>query len=141
MIAGFLSTLNASFKKHLKDKIYRLHLLIIQMSSGLIGVSLLMLFKNESFTPGLSIENVFIVLLFGVIFLGAQYLHTVGMQNIDLNLGTIVSSSEMIFATIFAALVFQEYLNLKEIAGSGLILLGIIIPNLSKLKYTKKEDY
>lgn len=134
LIAGFLSTLNASFKKHLKDKIYRLHLLIIQMSSGLIGVSLLMLLKNESFTPKLGTENLFIVLLFGVIFLGAQYLHTVGMQNIDLNLGTIVSSSEMIFATVFAALVFHEYLSLKEIFGSGLILLGIIVPNLTKIK-------
>ena len=136
LIAGFLSTLNASFKKHLKNKIYRLHLLIIQMSGGLIGVSFLMLLKNESFTPNLSTENLFIVLLFGLIFLSAQYLHTVGMQNIDLNLGTIVSSSEMIFATIFAALVFQEYLSLKEIVGSGLILLGIIIPNLPKVKLT-----
>jgi drug/metabolite transporter (DMT)-like permease len=62
--------------------------------------------------------------------MSVSFLTLIGFQNFDLNLGTIIISSELIFAPIFAALAFHEYPSANEIFGGLFIALSIILSNL-----------
>lgn len=79
----------------------------------------------------------FVVLIFGLLLMLVHFLCTVGFQNFDLNLGTIVMSSEMIFTVIFGMIVFAEFPTILEIIGGIFISLSIVISNLKLTRRTR----
>jgi drug/metabolite transporter (DMT)-like permease len=63
-----------------------------------------------------------------------------GFQNFNLNIGSIVVSSELIFGPIFALILLNENLTQNEIIGSILVIAAIIVSNISFLKNKSKID-
>lgn len=144
LLAGLLDAIANSFRKYLAGKMERLLLVGFQMIGSLVVAVSLMLFFKSSFSLHLSTSSIFIGILFGVLLMCISYLTLIGFQNFDLNLGTIIISSELFFGPLFASIIFKEYPGMFEITGGIFILLAIIIPNLSiekllfrKLKLTK----
>jgi drug/metabolite transporter (DMT)-like permease len=131
-VAGgaFDAATNAS-RKFLSGKIDKFILVAFQMLSGIFVMVLIMLFAKQSFIPHVSFGSIFIIFIFGFLLMLVHFLCTVGFQNFDLNLGTIVMSSEMIFTVIFGMIAFAEFPSVLEIIGGGLIAASIVISNLN----------
>jgi drug/metabolite transporter (DMT)-like permease len=138
-VAGgaFDAATNAS-RKFLSGKIDKFILVSFQMLSGVLAMAFIILFTKQSFTPHISLISVFIILLFGLLLMLVHFLCTVGFQNFDLNLGTIVMSSEMIFTVIFGMIAFAEFPTLLEVIGGIFISLSIVISNL---KLTRRARF
>ncbi len=57
-----------------------------------------------------------------------------GFQNFNLNLGSIVVSSELIFGPLFAVLILGEGLTTWEIVGGILVIAAIVISNIDSIQ-------
>lgn len=130
LVGGVFDALANAFRKYLSGKIDRFVLIALQMVGGIMVISVLMFFSKETFFPSMSSLTIVIGLIFGLLLMIVNFLLLHGFQNVDLNLGTIILTSELIFATIFGVLIYREYPTINEIVGSLFIFLGIIIPNL-----------
>lgn len=131
VLSGFTDALSNSFKKHLSGKVDRFLLIAIQMM-GTIIVSLALMFYTKTLTIHQISPFIFgIGLLFGFFLLLNNYLMLVGFHNFDLNLGTIVMSSELLFASIFGYLFYKEIPTINELIGGGLIAFSVIIAHLN----------
>ena len=95
---------------------------------------MLVVFFHETRFPILSLFNLFVLFIFGGLVVLIAYLMLIGFQNFDLNLGTIVLSSEVFFAPLFGAIIFKEYLTMFELLGGTFIIIAIILPNVPQPK-------
>ncbi len=132
-LAGAFESMGNAFRKHLGDKVDRFFLVAVAMLGGVLISTGMILFSNQSlvFLHQISAFNWFVGLFFAVLIVIMQYLTIVGFQHFDLNLGTLVRSSEIIFGIIFAMLSFKEFPNGKEAVGGLLIVLAIILSHLN----------
>lgn len=133
---AFDSTTNA-FRRFLAGKVERFVLVAIQMLGG-IAVAIIFMFIFKQVIPtSISLTTVLVAILFGFLLLALNFLLNYGFQDFDLNLGTILLSTELVAAPIFGLLIFKEIPSQTDIIG-GLLILGAIIisnaPHLSKLK-------
>ncbi len=55
-----------------------------------------------------------------------------GFQKTDINIGSMLVSTELFFGPLFAYLMFRESLSTSEIIGSILVILAVINVNLKK---------
>lgn len=131
VLSGFADALSNSFKKHLGAKTDRFLLIAIQMV-GTIAVSYVLMISTKTLSfPQISPFILMIGLMFGFGLLLNNYLMLVGFGNFDLNLGTIVMSSELLFASVFGFLIYKEIPTINELIGGGLIALSVIIAHLN----------
>lgn len=138
VISGSLEGVSNFLRKYLSSKMNQPSLISLQMIGGFIFISFLILFLKQNFTFSISSQGLLLLLFFSFFFTLVNYLAIIGFSNFDLNLGTIIISSDMVFATILAAVIFKEIPILKELIGSLLIVSAIIIPNLNlRKKYEK----
>lgn len=54
----------------------------------------------------------------------------VGFRFVDASIGSLIGLMEVVFAVIFAALVFHERLQWSVFAGGALILFAAMLPDL-----------
>lgn len=135
VLSGFMDVTSNSFKKHLSGKLDRFGLIAIQMFGGIVISLILMFYSKTLYVPEMSTLTIFIGVFFGFLLLTINYLLLVGFSNFDLNLGTIVMSSELAFASIFAFLLYKEAPSKNELIAVVFIILSIIVSNLN---YRKK---
>lgn len=131
IFGGIFDGIGNAFKKYFGRKIELPALIVFQFFATLLVAISLMFFTRESFSSlQLSLGNIFLLLIYGAIFLSVGYLSMYGFQHFNLNLGTIVISSELFWAPIFAFLLFHEMLTSYQIIGGFLIVLAIILPQI-----------
>ena len=133
LVSGILQTVTSIFQKRLAG-INRLNLLKIQTFTGLIFAIIFMYFTNSLSLPILPINGIIIATIYGVLFLIISYLLLIGFQKTDINIGSILVSTELFFGPLFAYLIFRETLNSSEIIGSMLVILAVINLNIKKSK-------
>lgn len=131
ILSGFADALSNTFKKHLGGKVDKFFLVSIQMMGTIIVSLILMLTTETLLIPHISPLIFLIGLVFGFLLMVNNYLMVVGFNNFDLNLGTIILSSELLFASIFGYLFYKEIPTLNEIIGSGLIAFSVIIAHIN----------
>jgi drug/metabolite transporter (DMT)-like permease len=91
------------------------------LGTGLVLV--LSVLKGEgSPLDHINFSNGTVLLLFGASLVSVSYLILKGFQSFDLNIGTVVLSSELVFGVILAFLVFAEKPRFVELAGGAIIL-------------------
>lgn len=137
VISGIFDTITNGFRRLLSGKIDRFVLVATQMLGGVvISIILISLVKQSILVP-ISTFTFAVAAIFGILLMSVSFLTLVGFKNFDLNLGTIVISSELVFATIFAALVFKEYPTAKDLVGGLFIAVGIVVSNLNLFRNQK----
>jgi len=139
ILSGFMDALSNSFKKHLGGRVDRFLLISIQMMGTIIVSFILMFYTKTIFIPQISLFIFGIGLIFGFFLMLNNYLMLVGFHNFDLNLGTIILSSELVFASFFGYLFYHEIMTFNEYIGSSLIIFSIIISNLNFKKSMNNE--
>ena len=141
IISGFFDSATNIFRRSLGAKIDKFVLTAIQMLGGLTVTAFLMLLTKQSFLVKFSPLTTAVALLFGFLLMIVNFLTLVGFQNFDLNLGTVILSSELVFATIFAALIFQEFPSFLELIGGFFIILAIFIANFPLLLSQRRHGH
>lgn len=139
VLSGFMDALSNTFKKHLGRKVDRFLLISIQMAGTIIVSLILILYTKTLLMPQISPFIFGIGVLFGFFLVLNNYLMLIGFHNFDLNLGTIILSSELIFASVFGYLFYKEIPTFNELIGCSLIAFSIIIAHLNFKK--KNESY
>lgn len=134
ILAGIFGAVAHALRKHLGGTINRFFLVSIQMFGGIIIAGILLLLFHQTQLHPLSYVNWGILFLFGLLLMAISYFSIVGFQHIDLHVGSIIISSELIFAPLFAALMFKEYPTFLEYIGCLCIMLAVIIPNVNLKK-------
>lgn len=130
-LSGSLDTIANSCRKYFHGKVNRLTLVLIQVLSGVGIAGVLILFSQQASLPNLTLFSWLIGGIFGLLLASISYLLLVGFQNFDLNLGTVVVSSELCWAILFAFLIYHEQPKFTELVGSGFILASIIFLNIN----------
>lgn len=130
VLSGGCDAVANSFRKFLAGKIDRFVLVAMQMVGGLMVAGVLMTVFNQLSLIVLSPLSWIVGLIFGASLVAISYLTLIGFAHFDLNLGTVVLSSELFFASIFAYLVFQERVSAAEIIGGCFIIAATGIANV-----------
>lgn len=131
VLSGFTDTASNSFKKHLSGKVDRFMLIAIQMFGGIVISLGLMVYTNTATFPQISFLTFAVGVVFGILLMLINYFLLVGFSNFDLNLGTIVLSSELVFASIIGFFAFKEVPSTNELIAVSLIAVSIILANLN----------
>jgi drug/metabolite transporter (DMT)-like permease len=131
--SGILDGVGNALRKNLAEKYEKFSLVFLLMMAGILLSFSLMLFSNEplDFAARMSSFGWLIAILFGFILMFVNYLALVGFQNFDLNIGTIIISSELFFALAFGWLVFREVPAANELIGGFLIMVAIVVLGFS----------
>jgi drug/metabolite transporter (DMT)-like permease len=132
LLAGIADAVANSFRKYLSGKTDRLVLASIPMVGGILVAFAFLTASHQLFIPSISPLSWLIGIIFGGLVLSISYLTLVGFQNFDLNLGTIILSSELFFGPMFAFLIFRESPSFFEISGGVLIMAAIVIMNFDR---------
>jgi drug/metabolite transporter (DMT)-like permease len=142
IVAGMFDSISNIFRKDLSGKIDKFILVLITTLGGMLISGIMMVYFKQTFAfiGKMPLNGWMVALLFGFLLAAVNYITLVGFQNFDLSIGTVVLSSELVFATIFAFLVFGERPLPKEIVGGIFVFLAVIIPNLNLTKYLKVKS-
>ncbi len=138
LVSGFMAIAANSIGKYLGNKVDNI-LLVLARTIGIgLGGVIFALYQKESLIPAFTSESFILLFILAGIILTASFTILIGFNNFDLNLGAILVSSELLFATTFAAVFFKEYPKNLEYIGGFFILCAICIANLSFRK--KKQN-
>ena len=114
----------------------KMSLLFVQTSGGAIagfgGVALL----GQSFLPSLDMFGLLVLVAFGFFFLLISYLFLVGFKYANLNTGSVIVSTELLFAPLMAFALLSEELDTYILAGGALMVLAVVFVYLSDNKET-----
>lgn len=133
LLSGVFDAISNSFRKFFSGRMDRFILTGIQMAGGVFVATVFLLIQGGSFPTflNLSLVSWLVGFVFGLVLVGVNYLLLFGFGHFDLNLGSIILSSELFFATILSLLVFGEKPTGWEFFGEVLILLAVITANLN----------
>lgn len=132
-LGGFLDSCTNAFRRFLASKIESFVLVSIQMIGGIVVATLFMLIFAQKVPSVMSPITILVAVLFGFLLVGLNFLLNFGFQDFDLNLGTILLSTELVAAPIFGLLIFKESLALTDIIGGGFIIFAILLSNFKHL--------
>ncbi len=140
LISAFFFALHIIIVSYYSKKSDAIKLSIIQfLTAGILSLFLTML--TETPTLNLILLGWKPILFIGVVVTGAAYtLQIFGHKATKPVLATLILSSEAIFAVLGGMIFLGETLNLKEITGCILILIGIIFSQIPIKKELKNEQ-
>jgi drug/metabolite transporter (DMT)-like permease len=134
IISGVFQTIASSFQKIVGKSTNRIGLLIIQTLAGIFISAAVLLLQGQNLLPVLPQIPMFVTVLFGIIFLSISYLFLVGFKYTNLNVGSILVSSELFFGPFFAFIFLSEGLTKLELIGGLFVVLAVIFSN-------RKEEF
>lgn len=138
IFSGVFDGIGNGFKKYFAGKIERPVLIVYQLLSTLLVALAVSVCAHETFViAAITLPSTTVMLIYGALFLAVAYLSMYGFQHFNLNLGTIVISTELFWAPFFAFLVFRETLTHYQVLGGVLLALAILIPYIRIHKATK----
>jgi len=109
---------------------------VLQVQYGLGAILLLgiTLAVGGDFIRTVSLGGILITIGFAVTILVASYLLLFGYKHVDVNIGTVISSTELVFGVILGLLLFSEIPNIWETISGILITAGAVIGALGQRK-------
>jgi drug/metabolite transporter (DMT)-like permease len=107
---------------------------VLQVQYGLGALLLLAITfaAGGDFIRTVSLSGALITIGFAATILIASYLLLYGYRHVDVNIGTVISSSELVFGVILGLLLFSEVPGVWEITSGVFITAGAIIGALGQ---------
>lgn len=125
-VGGACEALSYAVRKG-KDTLTKESVTAAQMLGGLvIGAFFLSVQPNPIVKTELSVVPIILMIVLGAIYVGIGYLITYGMRHYSLGMGSVVLSSDMLFALVINAIFLGQSPTGFEIVGSMLIFACII---------------
>ncbi len=134
-MAGSADTIKNAISKHLAE-LSHYTILTYQLIASVVITFVIILFSNNGITSAIipSSTSFFNITFYAVLIIILNKLMVFGFINYELNLGTILISSELVFCVITGFLLLNETPVLKEIIGGLLIIVSIIAGNINVLQ-------
>lgn len=129
IISGIFQTIASAFQKIVGKSTNRISLLLIQTLAGLVIALLSLSLAGQSLLISLPQTPLVITIFFGIIFLAISYLFLVGFKYTNLNVGSILVSSELFFGPFFAFLLLSEGLTDLELLGGIFTAFAVLFSN------------
>jgi drug/metabolite transporter (DMT)-like permease len=114
---------------------------ILRMQFGLgalFMIVLTLLFSPHDIVRTITVEGIVATVLFALILIAATRLVLYGFQHSDINIASVILSSQLAFGALLGFFVYQEVLATHEII-SGLLILCAAIIGSSTQKATTKD--
>jgi drug/metabolite transporter (DMT)-like permease len=131
-IAGCVQSLNLCYRRWLGD--VSRPLVVLVQSMGGFFVTLIICFFTSSKVPQISTATLVAGLLFGAVVVLVSYLLLIGSKNLEINKGSLILSTELIWATLFAALFLNEIPTPQQSIGCVLLLAALAIARVDSAK-------
>lgn len=131
VISGILDAVTNSARKELSGKVDKFPLILLQSLSSMALMAILLWVNKQTLIPQVSPLSWLISIIFGMLIIAVNYLALIGFKGFDLNLGTVLLSSEMVFTPFIALLMFREMPSTQTIIGGLLIAISIVVVNLA----------
>ena len=130
LLSGFFFGISNATRKFFVAKIDRWVMIRHQMYAGAILSFALIIVSKESFplSPSFPVLGALIIFSLGQVLL--QVLLFIGFQNFNLNIGSIVLASQMVFALLIGILILNEPSTMAEIIGSVFVATAVVLSNL-----------
>ncbi|MFZ1258096.1 MAG: DMT family transporter [Candidatus Saccharimonas sp.] len=132
LLSGVVQGIASSFQKKLSGATDRLNLLVFQTVSGMALAAVILLVIQEPLIVSLTGFEWLVAALFGVSMLAISYLFLVGFKYTNLNTGSVLVSSELLFGPLFALLLLGEKLGMHIVVGGILIGIATIFSHISE---------
>lgn len=113
---------------------------IMRLQFGLGAVfmmGLTLIFSPNDIIRTVSLEGIIATVLFALILIAATRLVLYGFQNSDINVASVILSSQLAFGALLGFLVYQETLAPHELLSGVLILCAAVISGLAQKPNTK----
>lgn len=134
IISGLIQTIASSFQKIVGKSTNRIGLLLIQAIAGVVIAASALIVSGETLLPSLPIEPLLATVFFGIVFLVISYLFLVGFKYTNLNIGSVLVSSELFFGPFFAFLLLSEGLTGLELLGGVFVAIAVIFSNRDEVE-------
>ena len=142
LLAGLLDVVSNGFRKHLAERMDRIIIAAVPMAGGIvISGAFAMYFKQSLFfADKLTFPSISAAIISGGLLVLFNYLLVIGFQYFDLNLGTIVLSSEILFASAFGWIFLNQRLTVNEIVGGLIVATAVSMPEAAGyFRWRKRE--
>ena len=128
--SGVVQGIASSFQKTVSGATSRIGLLVIQCLAGTAVAAMVIIARGSSLTPSLGAINWIIVIAFGLSMLAIAYLFLVGFKYVNLNTGSILVSSELLFGPLLAFVLLGEGLTTIVLLGGALTATAGVVVSL-----------
>lgn len=95
--------------------------LVAVLSSGWL------LLSGDQIVRTASLHLAILTVVFALVIIVGAFLTLYGFQHFDVNIGSVIMSTEMVFAAIMAYFLFNEMTKTHELVGGVFILVGSIV--------------
>ena len=134
LVGAFFWSIHILLIDHFADKVNTLRLAFFQFATC-AAFSLAAALWLETITINALLQASIPILYGGICSVGIAYtLQIIGQKDASPSHAAIILSLETVFAAIGGYLLINEYLGLQEIAGSALMLTGMLLSQLQNLK-------
>ncbi|KXK10685.1 MAG: EamA-like transporter family protein [Microgenomates bacterium OLB23] len=124
--SGIFDGISNSLRKSLKG-FSRNKLLQYQFAIGGAFLLLTTLITGEQIIKEVSLLPILVLIVFALLQVGLGNLLLYGFQHFDVNIGTVILSMELFFASIMGFLLFREVPTSKELLGGLLIFVASVL--------------
>ncbi len=131
LLSGVVQGIASSFQKKLSHTTDKLSLLVVQTVAGIVLAAAILVATGEPLFVQLSSFDWLIAGIFGVSMLAIIYLFLVGFKYTNLNTGSILVSSELLFGPLFAFILLSEALGGRIILGGIVTIIAAIFANIA----------
>lgn len=140
LLSGVVNAIASYYKKIIKGSSSVMNLTILQTISGASMALLAMVLSGQLFVGTINSIDIGISIFYGLVFLIIVYLMIYGFQNFNLNLGSIVVSTELIFGPVFAYFLLNQTMTSSELIGGIIVIIAVLIPNYNLLQLAVSEN-
>jgi drug/metabolite transporter (DMT)-like permease len=131
VLAGIVGAFANLMNKKLADA-DRWAVLEVQYCLGAIFLFGITLALGGDFIRIVSLGGILITIVFAITILIASYLLLYGYKRVDVNIGTVISSTELVFGVVLGLLLFSELPNIWEMISGVFITTGAVVGALGQ---------
>lgn len=117
--------------------------LLVQYAIGTVFTIVVTLLSGQEILRHASLRGSLLTLLFAAVLICGSQLLLYGYQHFDVNIGSVIMSTELIFASVMAFFLFHERPAIHELIGGLLIFAGSVAGSgvLDKRKTAPPDDH
>lgn len=130
LLGGLFWGISNATRKLYADKYDRSLVIILQMFFGSLLALSLSLLMGELQTSIWVPQTFLLVSIYGFSMVVVQILLFVGFRNFNLNLGSIVLASQLVFVQIFGMFLLNEFSTTYEMVGILLVSTAVVLSNV-----------
>jgi drug/metabolite transporter (DMT)-like permease len=139
VLAGFVSGTGGLVNKRVRkaDRIAVMRIQYGMIAIFSLGLTLIM---GTPFLRTISWPGTIATVVFALVLIGAGNLLLYGYRHIDINIGSVVLSSELVFGSLLGFLLYREVPTKIEFVGGGVIFLGSLAGGVDWRKLWPKSN-